>query len=228
LRHKTLSPQVQRSRRPATADAAKRSGISSPVPPCEGAFAWAVWRHRPLSRIYHNTKQISPQFTAALQRGCPTVGGDSCRRFAAVESQGGCLQPRTGVGVSTTGLVFCRRNFFSGFCVSAGCKQPLSFPFLRLSTHLKRRDCKEFCVTIQWHGHLGRVSSRAGSPCHKISYRPEKTIFLALTQDARHVILSPSPKRTAEKTPENPARDKDVPETREKRRPLFFPHATEG
>jgi hypothetical protein len=27
----------------------------------------------------------------------------------------------------------------------------------------------------QWHGHLGGVSSRAGSPCHKISYSPKKS-----------------------------------------------------
>jgi hypothetical protein len=33
-------------------------------------------------------------------------------------------------------------------------------------------DCKNFCVNHKWHGHLGRVFSWAGSPCHKISYKP--------------------------------------------------------
>ena len=29
------------------------------------------------------------------------------------------------------------------------------------------RDCAKFCVSLRWHGHLGRVFSRAGSPCHR-------------------------------------------------------------
>ena len=34
-------------------------------------------------------------------------------------------------------------------------------------------DCADFCVILKWHGHLGRVSSRAGSPCHKIPHSPQ-------------------------------------------------------
>jgi hypothetical protein len=30
----------------------------------------------------------------------------------------------------------------------------------------------ETCVSMEWHGHLGRVRPRAGSPCHRSSYSP--------------------------------------------------------
>ena len=35
------------------------------------------------------------------------------------------------------------------------------------------RDCKDFCVSLTWHGHLGHAASSAGSRCHKILYSPE-------------------------------------------------------
>jgi hypothetical protein len=34
------------------------------------------------------------------------------------------------------------------------------------------RDCAELRVKVMGHGHRGRDSSRAGSPCHTISYSP--------------------------------------------------------
>ena len=42
----------------------------------------------------------------------------------------------------------------------------------RMTQTRDKRDCADFCVILKWHGHLGRVSSRAGSPCHKIPHRP--------------------------------------------------------
>ena len=52
----------------------------------------------------------------------------------------------------------------------------------RFSTHMKQLslktnnllrqvfwDCTDFCVGVKWHGHLGRVSSRTGSPCHRLT-----------------------------------------------------------
>jgi len=44
---------------------------------------------------------------------------------------------------------------------------------LFLRSKLEYGDCKDFCVSLTWHGHLGHAASSAGSRCHKILYSPE-------------------------------------------------------
>jgi hypothetical protein len=56
------------------------------------------------------------------------------------------------------------------------------------------RDCAKFCVSRKYHGQLGRVSSRAGSPCHRNSHSPAT----ALPAQSRNLCEGPA-KRSCER-----------------------------